>query len=290
MKEKDPHMATSVDEIDLLELLAKAVWTIRNNLVIITIAFLLGSLLGLTYFQISPNVYQSKMFISSDILTESYAKSIIDNLVKLIREENTNSLSKKLNLALDQSSKIADIKILSAVEKPEGAETGRTYFHIEVKTIDNSIWPQLQEALIAHLQNNEFVKIRVEQKKSYSKQVIEKINLELQDLEKLKTKIAEGGMTQSSKESLFLFDPTTVNSKILELNKERINLQNSLETVNSVQLIEGFTVFNKPTSPKLSLSIAAGSMFGLFCVGLFISFKAIRSLIKFSEERVRSDS
>ena len=37
-----------------------------------------------------------------------------------------------------------------------------------------------------------------------------------------------------------MFDPTIVNSKIVELTKEKITLQNNLALVNSVQVIEGF--------------------------------------------------
>jgi len=54
-----------------------------------------------------------------------------------------------------------------------------------------------------------------------------KIDEELRDLEDLKSKIVMERYCPSEKENLILFDPTTVNTKILDLNKEKINLQNS---------------------------------------------------------------
>ena len=42
-----------------------------------------------------------------------------------------------------------------------------------------------------------------------------------------------------------MFDPTVVNSKILELTKEKINLQNQFTLANSVQVIEGIYHLSK---------------------------------------------
>ena len=47
-----------------------------------------------------------------------------------------------------------------------------------------------------------------------------------------------------------MFDPTIVNSKIVELTKEKITLQNSLALANSVQVVEGFSRFERPSSSE----------------------------------------
>ena len=85
---------------------------------------------------------------------------------------------------------------------------------------------------------------------------------------------------------MVLMDPTTINSELIELNIQKMNFMNSLEIANSVQLVEGFTIFEKPTSPKLSISLVVGSSFGLFCVFLVIGFKSIRKVIRLSEEKL----
>jgi LPS O-antigen subunit length determinant protein (WzzB/FepE family) len=284
--ENTPPVTTQSDEIDLLELLLKGVLVIRRNFAMIIIFFLAGTALGLIYNQISPNVYSSKMLINSDILTESYSKQLMNTLNTLIKERDTQILSEKLGMDQKKVSKINSVLIESALVRTENiAENSKNYLTVEVLIGDNSILPQLQDALINYLRSNEFVKIRVEQKRKYTNQVIEKIDLELIDLEKLKVKITEGGLAQSTKDNIVLFDPTTINSKILELNKEKINLQNSLETINSIQLIEGFTAFNKPISPKLSLSMVAGSAIGLIFAALFVAYKAIRAMLRFSEAK-----
>lgn len=275
------------DEIDLLELLARIVISIKSNFKLILGAFLVGSLLGLAYYQFVPKSYESRMLISSEILTESYSKTIAEDLNKLIRERNIESLSSKLNITPKEALALGKLEVKNAIEKADGRkEEEKNYLTISCQTSDNSIWPSLQNGLISFLENNDYVKIRVEQKKKYFTQVIEKIDKELVDLNDLKSRIANGQVTQSSKDNLILFDPTTVNTKILDLNKEKINLQNQLEIVNSIQVVEGFTVFEKPISPKLSISLSAGASFGLFIVALIIGFKSLRKIVSLSEEKL----
>jgi uncharacterized protein involved in exopolysaccharide biosynthesis len=70
------------------------------------------------------------------------------------------------------------------------------------------------------------------------------------------------------------------------LNKERINLQNSLQTINSIQLVEGFTAFEKPVSPKLVRSLSYGTFLGLLFAAVLIGVKIIRQMLIFSEEKL----
>jgi LPS O-antigen subunit length determinant protein (WzzB/FepE family) len=277
------------DEIDLLELLGKLIGVLKTNSKLIIVSILIGTILGLCYSQLAPKIYESRMLISSDILTESYSKILTTDLNQLLSENNYDVLSSKLKISPAYASKIKSIDV--AIEKPNvkiiAPKTNeKNYLTITCQTEDNSIWADLQKGLIIFFEINDYVSIRVSQKKEYFNQMIGKIDKELLDLSELKIRILNSQITQSNKDNSILFDPTTVNSKILELNKEKINLQNSLELVNSIQLVEGFTVFNKPTSPKLSVSLVAGSSLGLFFVALIIVFKSLRKIIRLSEEKL----
>jgi hypothetical protein len=281
------NRATPNDEIDLLELLAKIVITIKSNILSIIIAFVIGSILGLCYYQFVPKSYESSMLISSGILTESYSKNLVSDINKLIKEKNLITVSTKLGITQQEASKLGKLEIKSAIEKSDGIkEAEKNYLTIIGQSSDNSIWPSLQTGLINFFESNDYVKIRVDQNRKYYTQIIEKIDKELIDLQELKNNISSGKMNQSSKDNLVLFDPTTVNTKILDLNKEKIGMQNALETVNSVQLVEGFTVFEKPVSPKLSISLVAGASVGLFFVALIIAFKSLRKIVRLSEEKL----
>jgi hypothetical protein len=99
---------------------------------------------------------------------------------------------------------------------------------VTAKVLKKDILPRLQEGIITYLRNNEYVRIRVEQRKKYTIEIIKKIDEQLSGLEQLKSRITKGELTQGGKENLVLFDPTSVHTKIVELTKERTNLQNSL--------------------------------------------------------------
>lgn len=274
---------TSNDEIDLVELLVKAVLLIKRNLVQIIIFFVVGTGLGYAYASLAPKVYESKMLVSSDILTESYSEKLFESLQGLIKEKNYNELSSRIGLTPDESESLSKIKIESALKDKPQKEDEKRFFLVTVELTDQELLPKLQNGLIQFLQQIDFVKVRVEQRKKYYSGLIKQIDTEIQSLEEFKKNIYNGNFFQNSKGNV-MFDPTTVNSKILELTKERINYQNALETANSVQVVEGFTQFDKPIWPKKSVSLAAGATLGLFLVGLMIAFKSIRKLVRFAEE------
>ena len=279
-------MAKTDDEIDLIEFLAKIIFLVRKNTKIILLAFVVGTILGLAYYQLVPRVYESKMILLSDILTSSYSERITESLNRLISEKNRRILSERLKMSEEEASEIARIEIESIEQEVGKDEKDNAIFIVTVKVLNKNILPNLQESIIVYLRNNEFVKVRVEQRKKYSNEIIKRIDEQLVGLEELKAKINKGQFIQGGKENLVLFDPTAVHSKILELTKEKTNLQNSLEIINSIQLVEGFTVFEKPVSPKLSLSLAGGASLGLFFVGVVVAFKTIRKMLNFSQEKL----
>jgi hypothetical protein len=268
------------DEIDLVELLLKGIGIIRANLVLIVSFFVLGSLLGFGYYYSSKKIFENKMLISSEILTESYCKSLIADANRLIREGNYQALSEQLGVPEKIAREISSIAVKSPLtnEIEIGKESDRKFFHITLEVYDQEVLVELQKGLTNYLENNEFVKARVNQKKDYFQQTIAKLEQEIKDLEILKADVYSGEFFKKVNGNAE-FDPTTINSKIIELTKEKINLQHSLELVNSVHIVEGFTRFQKPSKPKLSLSLVAGSMVGLFFVGALIAFKSIRKLL-----------
>jgi hypothetical protein len=274
------------DEIDLLELLAKIVITIKSNILSIIVAFVIGSILGLGYYQLVPKVYESKMILLSDILTSSYSERITESLDNLIKEQNKEILSQRLGIIEKEASSITKIKIESIKQEAKEAQSESATFIITVGTKDKAILPSLQEGLINHLRNNEYVKIRVRQRQDFYKAMIEKVGIEINSLDSLKKRLFTGQPIYSKSSEMMLIDPTNIYSKIIDLNKEQIGYKNSLELVNSIQLVEGFTVYNKPVSPKLSISLVAGASFGLFVVAVLIAFKSLRKIVRLSEEKL----
>ena len=279
--------ASSSDEIDLFELLAKVTLGIKNNFRSLVLAFVIGSLLGLAFYQFVPKVYESNMIIQSDILTESYGERIAESMDLLIREQNFEILGSRMGISLEKAASIKKIKIESVKQKQTNTtEKENNTFIITVRTTDNTLLPDLQNGLINYLRNNEFVKVRVRQRQDYYKAMIEKVGQEISSLDSLKKRLFTGKPIYSNSAEMMLVDPTTIYSEIIKLSKEQIEYKNGLELVNSIQLVEGFTIYKKPVSPKLSISLTAGASIGVFFVLTLIAIKGLRKIVELSEEKL----
>jgi uncharacterized protein involved in exopolysaccharide biosynthesis len=104
-----PH-PKSEQEIDLLALLSKGVSAFRKNFWLIVLSFIIGSGLGLGYFLSAKKVFETKMIVSSTIMTDSYSKVLFQNITKLVNDGSISTLSKKLNIPPARAMAIASLK------------------------------------------------------------------------------------------------------------------------------------------------------------------------------------
>ena len=268
------------DEIDLFKLFLRGVNIFRDNFWLIISFFVIGTALGVASYFISRKVFENKMIISSGILTKSYGKLLAVKINKHLSENHDSTLATDLKVPIEVVEDIAHVGIEDLSDLDQAKESDR--FIVTVETFDQKFLPEIQRGLVSYFENNEYVKVRVEQNKNFLKQVVEKIDNEIKDMENLKTRISNGEFFQNAKGNVS-FDPTVVNSKILDLTKEKINLQNQFILANSVQVIEGFTAFETPSKPKLSISLVAGAGIGLVFVAFVIAFKSIRTVFRLAD-------
>lgn len=274
--------AHTTDEIDLQQLAINVVRYFQRYLRFISISSFVGVLFGLLFYVALPPVYESQMIVMSDILTSSYSDRFTESLDRLIKEENDSVLASRLGLTLEEAKQISTIEIESVRKEANSAKLDESStFLITVNVKKQALLPKLQEGLIQYLRNNEFVKTRVRQREETYKALIEKLDMEIQSLDSLKSRLFQGKPVYSKSSEMLLVDPTNIYSKIIELTQQRINYKNSLELFNSIQLIEGFTPFKKPASPKLSIALVVGFVLGFFgAIGILTA----KQLLKMAKE------
>jgi len=270
------------DEIDLLELLLKGILTLKANFLAVLVLFLVGVASGLVYFYTSTKFYQNRMIVSSSILTQSYARVMFENANKLIGEGNVASLASQFKVSQEAVEKISSLSVegLSKIPGEEFKESERFVIIAEVR--GEQALPELQKGLINYLEDNDFAKVRVEQNRRTLQQMLSTVTQEINDLQELKARISDGRFFQATKGNV-MFDPTTVNSKILELSEKKLNYGNALELSNSVQVVEGFSEFKKEIRPRLTSSLVGGALLGFLLAGTFLAIKGLRRLLKIAE-------
>jgi hypothetical protein len=218
------------------------------------------------------------MIVSSSILTDSYVKVMFENVSKYLQQGNVDLIAEQLHISPTTARQISslEIKPLSGALSNSPKENDR--FLITAEVLDSKILSELQKGLVTYLESNDFVKIRVEQNRAFLKEMLESVEKEIRDMNELKSKISSGDFFQAARGNV-MFDPTTVNSKILELTEKKIGYQNSLQLSNSVQVIDGFTDFKRHSEPRISVLMISGATFGLMIAGLIIFINVVRSVL-----------
>jgi hypothetical protein len=254
--------STTEEEIDIQELVVRAIRYLKKNFYFIAVSTVIGILLSYFAFVGLPKIYESKMIVASDMLTEAYGKEMTEGLKSLIRENNVKILASRLNLSPIEAGNIKSIDI-EALE-PTRPNKKDTIFIVTADILDKEIIPKLQNGIVQFLRNNEFAKVLVRQRKEMYQALIDKMSLEINSLDSLKKRLVQGSTIYSKNSNMILVDPSNISEKIIELTKEQIECKNNLELAESIQLIEGFTVFEKPAEPKLSILMIIGTLGGFF--------------------------
>lgn len=259
------------DEIDFSQLILSLVKVFGRNKILILTFIIVGPIAGTVYYYTTTKIYESSMMLRSDILNEAYSNNLIDNLKKLVDQRNEEVLSQKLNLSTAETIQIKDIKVKNVESSSSDKITQNVIFLISVKITDNDILPKLQKGIIKYLEDNEYVKKRVELKKERYANLIKKTRLDIQEMDSLKENFLSGTVfNQKSGSNVVFFDPTEVYTKVMSLYKEEITYMQELELIDSIQVIEGFTNFNKPIAPRRLRSIAIGLV-----IGFIIAFLSV---------------
>ena len=274
----------NTDEIDLRELFLRLVLITKRNFWLIAAFFALGTALGTLYYALAPKEYTSEMVLNSDILKESYVDGAGDLLDDMISDKNTVLVSSMLGITPEEVGKIKSINFRNT-ETSRDKEKEDFFLTVTVKVYDQNVLPALGKGIVGYLENNDFAKSRVEQRKIFYEKLIQKLEEEVASLENFKTSFYSGtaGFLEKNKTGV-LMNPTDINARIIELTREKVSYQNELINVRGIEIVQNFVPSVHPSWPKKSISLSAGAFVGLFMVAMLIAFKSTRKLIRLAEE------
>lgn len=267
-------MTSHEEEIDLHTLALSIYHFFQRNLRRLFGGSAAGILVGLAGYFILPPIYESQMVFVSDILTTSYANELTYGIKELISEDNDSLLADRFSISVAQASSLKSIKLESLSAVVNGSLV-QTTFAVRVKTKERSIFPDLQLGIIAYLRNNEYVKPRVRQRETMYKTLIGKLDIEINSLDSLKDRFVKGKPISSTGSGMLLVDPANIYPTLVDLTRQKLEYQNSLELFNSIQLIDGFTPFKDPVFPKLWLSLLLGFAAGFLLTLMILIFRLL---------------
>jgi hypothetical protein len=275
--------AKNEDEVDLVSLIVRIARTVRKNMVLIAIMVVVGAAAGFLWGYLYPKTYQSKMLMTSEVLTFASTDKLINSLQDLVEERKYETLSKKLNLSASQAKTVMWLTATSAVDEAVSEGTKRSYLIVTAALSTEHGFDSLQVGLIQYFENNDFVKVRVRQRREMLLQLQGNIESELKSVEELKQNIYAGNFLEKTNGNV-MFDPTAVNSKILDLKKTLLDNKYALERARSVEVIDGFTSLSRPTSGIKLRSTVTGGLIGGFLALCVIALRFLDQAVRQTEQ------
>lgn len=243
----------------------------------------IGIIIGVASYKLRKPIYSSSLTMNSYILSNRYCADLITTLDQLALEKNYEVLADRLNISVNQASKISrieyrnfDLKFsdIGTFALEDDSIEVDVPFKVLVEVLDNSVLDTLETGLVNVFENNSYAKKRKILKKKYLTEMSDKYGLQIGELDTLKRTI-EGALVQKNASQGIVFmqqsiDPLNTYREVIALYQQQSALDEQVDLVSSVEIIEGFTHFKKPSKPRLFFEIGLfGSVF--FFLGLLLA-------------------
>ncbi|ACO04553.1 MAG TPA: hypothetical protein DEP48_09475 [Persephonella sp.] len=250
------------DEIDLYEL-----WlTLKKRYKLVLSVTVFFILLSAVYLFLTKPVYRAEFIVKlpQGLTSPQETKNIIDNLENLRKEKRYMELSNLLGISQE---KIMDIDSFSASE----IRKNKNLIKVILDVYDPNIISKLSVSILEHLNNNRFVKERIEIRKETLRFSIEETNEKIKEIESIKDRILNDLKNGRIKD--LGFNPVDMDRTVLSLKEKVKNLENQLKLLRGYEIAVDPVVPEKPSKPKKALILAVASVSGLF-LGVFLAFFA----------------
>jgi len=278
MNEDSIKQSAPAEDIDLLLLIERAVLFFRRYKWIFIGAIVLGIASGIFIYSSLPKIYKSRLIAHSFLLTNQEEIQIIDNWNELLSKHEYTSLGKIFNCSE---------RMLHSVKQIKGDEIQKVFtptnpngFLIEVTVTDFSLLDTLQKAIVYGLENNDYLKARMELKRANLRELIIKTTAEIEKFDLTKKRLEDILNGNEPPSSLSIIDITGLSKQLIEMNEKLMNYKQDLQFANALQILQGFSKFKQPAGPKLLVWLFLGLVF-------FLSIAYIYALTGSTMEKLR---
>lgn len=266
------------EDIDLLVLVERSLLFFSKYKWAFILAIIAGLSLGYFVYRALPNIYKSRLIVHPFLLSNADEMEIVDNWSDLLSKREYTALASALNCREKILRKIKKIKAeevmkVSAPANPNG-------FTIDVNTTDNSVLDELQAGIVYGLENSEYVRQRIAEKRRNLQELISTTSNEILKLDTIKKaleNIIEGNKKSSSS---LIIDGSSVNRQLIEMNEKLLSFRETLEFTNAIQVLQGFSKFKRPAGPRLIPWLVIGLACCLCIAYLYALISSVRKKLK----------
>jgi hypothetical protein len=261
---------TTPDELDVINLIEKAILFFNRFKFILLGFFITGLAAGLYLYSSSPKQFSTRMIVHSGFISNQDEIEIIESWQDLLKNKEYNRLAVIMN---------CDVKVIKNLKKISAEEILKTYvtnnpngFLISVTVTDATILDDLQNGIVYGLNNTPYVKEKIEVKKARDIELIQKVNAEISKLDVTKNAIDNMIKTGGSTSSSLLVDISRINAQWIDLNERLLSYKEDLQFLAGVQVTQDFNKGKLERHGLLKFSflgMATGCFFG-YAISLFL--------------------
>ncbi len=257
------------DDIDLLLLAERTLLFFRRYKWLYLSAVLIGILLGFLTWRSMPKVYKSRLILHSFTLSNLDYIHVINNWNSLLKSGEHELLSQSLGMTTSSLGKVKQVK---------GTEIQKVFtpnnpngFYVDVFVTNNNVLKELQAGILTGLENVEYIKKQLAIKKENLGLLISEVSKEIRKLDSTKTRIESLLAGNGNRSTSLIVDISGLNKQRIELNEKLLYYQQDLRMASAVQVLQGFSHFNKPAGPNLVVWLGLGFIGGM-AIAFMLSF------------------
>jgi hypothetical protein len=251
------------DEIDLMELLAKAYRSIKRHLALFIALPLAGAAIALLISFNAQDKYSSSMMVSTDLISKNEAEFIVkeleaaDSIMPGLTLEEARRL---INLKFTVDSKIERIPVRNEVV----IDREVIFLKITAEVTDPSIFPSLEKKLMRYMNSIDPVVQNRKRQELLHHKMIAKLDSEIVTLDGIRRQ-------SDSRAMAGYINPASLFSKTVELYEDRTQRELRLQDIANVHLTKGFGSLMKDSRLPRAITCIMGIIGGFFLF-VFIMF------------------
>lgn len=268
----------SPEDIDLLVLIERIILFFRRYKWIFLSATILGLAAGYLVCSSLPKVYKSRLILHSFSLSNQDYIQVVDNWNSLFKKKEYDLLAVSFGMPQDMLSRVKEMKG-NEIQKVFTAANPNG-FYIDVIVTDNEILDSLQKGILYGMENLDFIKKQLIIKRENLTILIGEVQQEITKLDSTKAKIELMLDNKNGHASSLFVDITGLNKQLIELNEKLLYYKQDLKLANAVQVLQGFSKFNRPAGPKMIVWLGLGLIAFLAIAYVYALYHSITRKLK----------
>lgn len=221
------------EEIDLKETLIAIFKFIKKNIIILCIAIVLGLLFGKIHNSFKPTVYTNSIIVNSSF-QQFQIINLINNFQEMILENNTELLSKNVNLSDKISQSVVSINADTSVVNPQ------KQFIVNFEVLDYKIFDSLKFALIKYINSDSVLSKKYNFIKKQKELKIELLNKEIEKIDLIQKNSFLNTQSKNSP-NIVVLGSSSYSLEIINLVEKKQQLEQELYNFKTLNLIKDFS-------------------------------------------------